>query len=581
MRQIAKWTFLCILCTACGFGATYLLAHSDRMMQTLVAMLPVPSQSTGEDLAAEKDLAAVAPEEVAVQEQNRIDAASVDLAAEVAAADLPVLSGETTVGTFATGQGQLGADPAQTGPSTGPLNAVGVVTLVRDRQVVLGASGRVDEVNIEVGDVVSAGDLLIALDTTYLDWAVEQAEIAFETARIDFEEAGKAIDEADIAVAEANLLLAQENLAEVERGPTPEQLAAAESAAAAAWASLEELQAGPRPSELVILQAQLRRAEIAVQAAQREYDKIAWLPEAAATEAADELQNATIGLEEAQASFEEATLPPTQAEIESATSAAQSAQDALNQLQLQPTPADLASAQAAVAEAEAALEEVQKGPEAAAVRKAELGVRDAMIALEDARLAQSAAQVLSPIDGTVLAVDVDLGQQASAGDVVATLADTTELKLTVNVEQRDISRVSIGQQVAIAVYALANDQFTGVVEQIAPVADAGTGFVTFPVIIQFTEGPVEKLLPGMTASATFADSEVEAPAQTPTTEAAEEATPEATVEPEEEATAEATEEATVEATEEASEESADEATPEVTEEPTEEPAAEATATPSN
>jgi multidrug efflux pump subunit AcrA (membrane-fusion protein) len=206
-----------------------------------------------------------------------------------------------------------------------------------------------------------------------------------------------------------------------------------------------------------------------------------------------------------------------------------------------------------------------------------------MIALEDARLAQSAAQVVSPIDGTVLTVDVDLGQQAEAGDVVATLADTTDLKLTVNVEQRDIARVHIGQQVQIAVYALPNDVFTGVVEQIAPVADAGTGFVTFPVIIRFTEGPVEKLLPGMTASATFADSEVEAPAQTP----AAEATPEATAEPteeasEEEATPEATgEETETEETDEATDEAAEEATPEETEESTEEPAAEATATPSN
>ena len=91
----------------------------------------------------------------------------------MAAADLPALapvsSSETTVGTFAAGEGQLAADVAQTTPPTGPLNAVGVIAVVRDRQVVLGAGGRVDEIAVEVGDPVSAGDLLIALDTTYLD----------------------------------------------------------------------------------------------------------------------------------------------------------------------------------------------------------------------------------------------------------------------------------------------------------------------------------------------------------------------------------------------------------------------------
>ncbi len=375
----------------------------------------------------------------------------------------------------------------------------------------------------------------------------------------------------------------------VEARSTPEELAAAESSATAAWAALEELQAGPTDSEIILAQAALRRAEIAVQAAQREYDKIAWLPEAAATTAADNLQTATISYEEAKAAYDQANQPPTQSEIQSATSAAQTAQDALNKLRLKPTAAELASAQAAVAEAEAALEDVQEGPQQAAVRKAELGVRQAMIALEDARLAQASAQVVAPIDGTVLSVSVDLGQQATAGDVVVTLADTADVNLTVNVEQRDIARVTIGQQVQIAVYALADETFTGVVEQIAPIADAATGFVTFPVIIRFTDGPLERVLPGMTASATFVpvagESSSAAPAAEPTaaatTEATEEATEEATAEPTEEATTEPTVEATEEATEEPTAEATEEATDEATPEPTEEPAAEATATPSN
>ena len=589
MRQIAKWTFLCVICTAFGFGATYLVAHSDRVVQTVVAMLPAPSPKIEDDPAVKADLPVLAPSDLAVT--------TVDLSTEA----------ESTIGTFAAGDTPVGADMAQTVPSTGPLNAVGVIQTVRDRQVVLGASGRVDDVAVEVGDAVKAGDLLVSLDTTYLDWSVEQAEIAFETARIDFEEAGKAVDDADVAVAQANLLLAQENLAQVQAGPTAAELAAAEAAASAAWAKLDELQAGPNQNEMIIAQATLRRAEIAVEAAQREYDKIAWLPEAAATTAADDLQDATINLEAARAAYSETVQAANPSEIQSAVADAQSAQNALDQLRLKPTAAELASAQAAQAEAEAALADVQEGPEQAAVRKAELGVRDAMIALEDARLAQSNAKVVAPIDGTVLSVNVDLGQQASAGDVVATLADTANVKLTVNVEQRDIARVIIGQEVQIAIYALASDTFSGVVEQIAPVADAGTGFVTFPVIIRFTDGPMEKVLPGMTASATFMPIEGETPAgqatavptvqATATTsasvessatieptaaateEATEEATAVATMAPTGEATTEATVEATVAPTQAATEEPTEEAAPEATAAPTEEPTALATATP--
>jgi HlyD family secretion protein len=571
MRQIAKWTFLCVICTAFGFGATYAVAHNDRVMQTIVAMLPAQAQP-------ETD--AVAPAELAATEKNHLDVSAAELAAKVAAAELPQLAPQSsTNNTFAARQAQ----PLQVNVTqniTGPLNAVGVVEVVRDRQVVLGASGRVDDVAVEVGDQVSAGDLLVALDTTYLDWAVEQAELAFESARIDYEEAGEAIDDSDIAVAEANLLLAQENYTEVEAGPTQAQIAAAEASAAAAWAALEELQAGPNANEVIIAQANLRRAEIAVEAAQREYDKIAWLPEAAATSAADNLQDATVNLESARAAYSETLKAPNASDIQNAVAAAQSAQDALDELLLRPTPAELAAAAADLASAEATLAELQEGPEQAAVRQAELGVRQAMIELENARLAQSNAQVLAPIDGTVLTVDVDLGQEASAGQVIATLADTSNVKLTVNVEQRDIPRVGIGLPVQISVYALPNDPFSGVVEQIAPIADAGTGFVTFPVIIRFTDGPLEKILPGMTASATFAPPGDDAPAPA--------ATAEATAEPAEEPTEEATEEATAEATEETEESDAEataepteEATEEATAEPAEEPAAEATATPSN
>jgi HlyD family secretion protein len=600
MRQIAKWTSLCILCIAFGFGATYLVANSERAVQIFAAMLPASSQPAVGELTTVVDTPALVPAELAVAEDQLVDESAVELAGSLAAAEMPALaplsSSDSTVGTFAAGNVNVAADVAQTTPASGPLSAVGVIAVVRDRQVVLGASGRVDEIFVEVGNEVSAGDVLIELDTTYLDWAVEQAEIGFETARIDFEEAGATIADADIAVAEANLLLAQENLAVVEVGPTPEELAAAQSAVTAAWANLEELEAQPTQAQLTLVLAQLRRAEIAVQGAQREYDKIAWLPEAAASSAADDLQSATIDYEVAQANYDELNKPAPVSELQSATASAQSAQFSLNQLLLKPTPAELAAAQATLAEAEAALAEVQKGPQQADVRKAELGVREAMIALEGARLALENAVVVAPIDGTVLALDVDLGQSASEGDIVAVLANALDVKLTVNVEQRDIARVIVGQEVQISVYALPDGAFTGVVEQVAPLADAQTGFVTFPVIIRFTDGPMENLLPGMTASATFVSTPEEATGETPEESSAAPASGESTVAPTATATITATAAPTVEATDEPADEPTEEATEEATEEPTvveatpeatateestEQPAAEATATPSN
>lgn len=541
MKQIAKWTLLCIMGAAVGFGATLLVAHRDQAARTLSAMLaPAPALST--------QTIEVLPE--------------ADPAAMEASTSAAEFARNTTVGTLAAAGAPSAAPDLQTTSPDGTLTAVGTVELSRPRQVILEAGGQVDTISIEEGDAVAAGDVLITLDTTFLDWDVEQAEIAFETARINFEELGDLVKDSDIAVAEANLLLAQENLTEVQQGPTAEDLAAAESNVAAAWARHAELLEEPTPAQINQAQANLKKAEIAVQAAQREYDKIAWLPEAAATSAADTLQQATIDLEAARAAFDEVNQPATESEVQSAVAAAQSAQAALNELRKQPTPAALADAQAQVAAAQAALEEAQQGAKQSELRKGELAVRQAMIALEQARLTQQNAQVLAPIDGTILTLDVDLGENVSTGSVVATMADTRDVKLVVNVEQKDISRVQVDQPVVISIYALPNDTFFGVVERIAPMADAGTGFVTFPVIIRMTEGPLEQILPGMTASAAFGveaaapetgAAESTAPAAEETTGAEAQATPtvEATPEAETEATPVATEEATAEATPEA------------------------------
>ena len=473
MKRIAQWTLLFIMVALVGFGATLLAARATQMAQMLAQEPSVLETGAFAELGAGV---------------GTLSAPAAPASAVVAAVD------------------------EQSAPREA-LSAVGTVEVKDDRQVVLGAGGRVDAIHVEVGDPVKAGEILIALDTTHLDWAVEQAEIGFETARISFEELGDLIEESDIQLAVAGLLLAQETLAEVEKGPRAEELAAAQSSVAAAWAWHEELQEKPTPAQINSALANLRKAEISLQQAQREYDKIAWLPEAAASAAADDLQRATVDLEAAKAAYEEANKPATESELQSALSSAQSAQNNLNRLDEKPTPAELAEANANVVSAETTLQKLKEGPKESELRKAELNVRQAMIGLEQARLDREYAEVRAPINGTVLSVDVELGQQASAGSVAATLADTANVRLVVNVEQKDISRIRGGQAVSVSVFALPDQQFAGVVDRVAPTANSGTGFVTFPVIIMLTDGPMELLLPGMTASAVFQEGEAPAAAE--------------------------------------------------------------------
>jgi HlyD family secretion protein len=384
-----------------------------------------------------------------------------------------------------------------------PVSAVGTIELISERQVVLMTGGTVAEVAVEAGDPVKKGALLIALDTQQLRWAVTQAELGLEQARIGLEQATEAIDDSDIAVAEANLLSAREELTLVEAGPSKEEMDAATNSAAAAWSAYNELKAGPSPEELTQASASLKQAQIDLQQAQRAYDKIAWQPEAGASSEGAALQRATIAYESAKAGYDLLVKPPDASALQSTLAGAQQAQHALNELKKKPTPAELAAARAAVASSEAALAKLKKGKDAGDIRSAELNVQNAQIGLEKARLDLNNARVVSPVDGVVLAVNVKVGEQGNSGSVVATVADTSKLRLVANVEQKDIAHVKPGQAVEITVYGITDKTYKGVVDKIAPQGSSATGSILFPVIIRITDESLAELKPGMSATATF------------------------------------------------------------------------------
>lgn len=388
--------------------------------------------------------------------------------------------------------------------TTPTVTAVGRVELVTSRPVVLQVGGIVDQVQVKVGDAVKSGDLLLSLNTDDLEEAVRQAEIGQEQAEIGLEAVKETVDESTIAAAEAGLLVAKEQLALVQAGPTKEELEAAKSSAAAAWSSYNALKAGPTQEDLDQASSALKLSELDVQQAQRAYDEIKWRGDAGMTPQSAALQRATISYESANAAYAQLTKGATAAQLQSAIANAQSAQNALNNLQKRPTPAELAEAKAAVASAESALAKLKTGSKAGEIRSAELGVEQAKMALDNAKRSLANAKVTSPITGVVLAVNAQVGQTASGGSPVFEIADITKLQVTVNVEQRDLPLIKVGQKADVSVYGYSEQVFSGTVERIQPVAgQSSSGPITFPVVITFDDDVSAGLLPGMAATATF------------------------------------------------------------------------------
>jgi HlyD family secretion protein len=387
------------------------------------------------------------------------------------------------------------------------VSAAGNIQLSSQRPVVLQADGMVTQVAVQVGDQVAAGDLLVSLDTADLARAAKQAELNLASAQAQLDELLQPAAPAEIASAQASLASAQQNLAETQAGPSDAELAAAQANLAAAQANYQELQAGPSDAELTQLSADMEKTLIDLQQAQWDYDKVSYQGEGAASQAAA-LQQATIDYEAAKAAYQIATQPASQSDLQEALSAIQTAQQQLDDLHAQPTPADLAEAQAQVASAQAALDDLLDGPSAAERRAAEISLEQAQLDLEEAQTNLAQAQLTAPIPGAVLSVDLEVGQQASAGATALTLADLSQLELTINVAEVDIGKIHLEQPAEITVDALPDEVFNGIVARIAPASDSESGVVNYPVTVRLTDPDLAGVRPGMTAVADMLGQEV-------------------------------------------------------------------------
>jgi HlyD family secretion protein len=141
----------------------------------------------------------------------------------------------------------------------------------------------------------------------------------------------------------------------------------------------------------------------------------------------------------------------------------------------------------------------------AQVRSARAQVTQARAALSQEQVSLSKTVIRSPIDGIVIARDVDVGQTVAASLQAPTLfsiaADLSELQVKASIDESDLGQIKEGQPVTFTVDAYPQDVFTGRIRQVRlnPVVEQNV--VTYAAIIT-APNPELKLRPGMTASVT-------------------------------------------------------------------------------
>ncbi len=124
-------------------------------------------------------------------------------------------------------------------------------------------------------------------------------------------------------------------------------------------------------------------------------------------------------------------------------------------------------------------------------------------AVETARVNLDYTNIVSPVDGTVVARNITIGQTVAASFQTPTLfliaTDLTRMQVDTNVSESDIGTVKTGEQAQFSVEAFGERSFRGTVAQVRQAPQTVQNVVTYDVVVN-VDNTEFLLKPGMTAT---------------------------------------------------------------------------------
>ncbi len=165
------------------------------------------------------------------------------------------------------------------------------------------------------------------------------------------------------------------------------------------------------------------------------------------------------------------------------------------------TQSTMGQAQADVQSAQAALDQAK-----AQLQQARTQVTAMQGALDAQQTQLKYTTILAPIDGTVVARNIDVGQSVAATlqapNVFTVAQDLTRMQVYAATDESDTGNIRVGAPVTFAVDAFPNELFHGRVSAVRLNPTTVQNVVTYNTVIDFSN-PDEKLLPGETAYVTI------------------------------------------------------------------------------
>ena len=320
--------------------------------------------------------------------------------------------------------------------STDDAQINGDITTVAPR-----VKGQVTAVYVHENQSVRKGQLLLKLDDRDLQVAVLQAKAALSQAQASAVAAQEGVPlQAAVTNAQTSQAQAGVEQANTAVGSSQAGYVAAQQKVASAQAQVAAAHAGT----VKALRDEQRAQSLVAQGAisQSDYDSYRAAAQAAqANEAA------------------------AQHNVDAAQAQASQASQALTQ------------AQAGVSASAAQLEQAQTGNQNTGIKQAQAQtasaqVKAAQAAVNAAELQLSYATIYAPVDGVVSKKSVEVGDNVSVGQPLMAVAASSDLWVTANLKETQITNVRVGQPVEVKVDAYPGQTFTGKVQSLSPATGA-------------------------------------------------------------------------------------------------------------
>jgi multidrug efflux pump subunit AcrA (membrane-fusion protein) len=385
-------------------------------------------------------------------------------------------------------------------------------------QIAFGAGGYVAEILVSEGLTVTAGQVIARLDNTAQKAQVAQAELELLNAQQALSDLQ---DNAALVTAQAQLAVvqAQDNLERAQKQLRNTQNPASEAlyeAVSDAQLALETAQANAQLANVSPDVQAYNAAKLIADQARAEWQSALGQQEECHCIDQKILEALKVAYDNAygQQLTYELRLTTDQANAQAIAGDAQEAYDDaaanLNSALAGPNATKLALAQANVSlfqaaldDAQADLAKVQSGPDPALVTLAEARIATAQAALEAATVALDNTELRATIPGALVELNLKVGQLASPGQPVATLADFSGWAVeTDNLTEIEVVKLTEGQGVTAKLDALPDAPLRGQIESISQVFEDKRGDVTYTVKIALTETHPQMRW-GMTAEVTF------------------------------------------------------------------------------